>query len=112
MCARTSQMDGTGWLCYCETVRNITVSVPDDVYRRARIRAAERDTSVSALVRKFLLEVGAKETPSEIIESVRSANPNFSATDRLSRDELHDRDTLRREHLSALRDNHKASERD
>src|SRR5690242_11762483 len=23
-------------LCYCETVKNITVSVPDDVYRNAR----------------------------------------------------------------------------
>jgi plasmid stability protein len=35
-------------------VRNITVSVDDETYRRARIRAAENDTSVSAMVRAFL----------------------------------------------------------
>ena len=41
----------------CETVitmKNITVSVDDDTYRRARVVAAQRDTSVSALVREFL----------------------------------------------------------
>jgi plasmid stability protein len=35
-------------------VKNVTVSLPDDVYRWARIKAAERDTSLSALVREFL----------------------------------------------------------
>ena len=37
-------------------MKNITVSVDDETYRRARIKAAERDTSVSALVRGFLIE--------------------------------------------------------
>ena len=36
-------------------MRNITVTIPDDLYRRVRIWAAERDTSVSAVV-KYLLE--------------------------------------------------------
>ena len=35
-------------------MRNITVSVDDETYRRARIVAAEQDTSISALVRDFL----------------------------------------------------------
>ena len=35
-------------------MRNITVSVDDDTHRRSRIRAAELDTSVSALVRTYL----------------------------------------------------------
>jgi hypothetical protein len=35
-------------------VKNITVSVPDDVYRNARVNAAQRDTSVSALVVAYL----------------------------------------------------------
>jgi len=30
------------------------VSVPEPVYRRARVKAAERDRSLSALVREFL----------------------------------------------------------
>jgi hypothetical protein len=35
-------------------VKNITVSVNDDLYRKARLVAAENDTSVSALVRTHL----------------------------------------------------------
>ena len=35
-------------------MKNITVTVPDDVYRAARIRAAERGSSVSALVTEYL----------------------------------------------------------
>jgi hypothetical protein len=36
-------------------MRNITVTLPDDSYRRARVWAAQHDTSVSAVV-KYLLE--------------------------------------------------------
>ena len=35
-------------------MRNITVSVDEETHRLARIRAAELDTSVSALVRDYL----------------------------------------------------------
>ena len=40
----------------CETVpmKNITVSVDEETHRLARIRAAELDTSVSAMVRQYL----------------------------------------------------------
>jgi hypothetical protein len=37
-------------------VKNITLSIDDKTYRMARIRAAEQNTSVSALVKRFLLE--------------------------------------------------------
>jgi hypothetical protein len=33
-------------------MKNIAVSVDDETYRRARVKAAEMDTSVSALVRR------------------------------------------------------------
>ena len=36
-------------------MRNITVTIPDDAYLRARVWAAEHDTSLSAVV-KYLLE--------------------------------------------------------
>ena len=39
-------------------MRNITVSVDEETHRRARIRAAELDTSVSALVRTYLQSLG------------------------------------------------------
>jgi plasmid stability protein len=80
-------------------VKNITVSVPDDVYRRARIKAAERDTSVSALVREFLMTLGEqltdyerrKKLQAEVLGSVRS----FRAGDRLDREDTHKRDAVR-----------------
>ena len=80
-------------------MKNITVSVDDETYRRARIRAAERDTSVSALVRDFLAGLAGDETERERFERLRRLEiearkrvpPGFSATDRLPRDELYDR---------------------
>ena len=87
------------FLRYCDNVKNITVSLPDDVYRRARIKAAERDTSVSALVREFLTSLGDEESDferrkrlqAEVLASVKE----FRAGDRMSREEVHDRDALR-----------------
>ena len=38
--------------CNCANMKNITVTLDDETYRKARIRAAELDTSVSAVVRK------------------------------------------------------------
>jgi plasmid stability protein len=82
-------------------VKNVTISLPDEVYRRARIRAAEWDTSISGLVREFLLQIGSpggteqKRNLKEVIDSIRAAHPNFRASDRLSREALHDRDALR-----------------
>lgn len=34
--------------------RNVTLSVPEDLLKRARVLAAQRDTSVSALVTELL----------------------------------------------------------
>jgi plasmid stability protein len=85
----------------CDTVsmKNITVSIPEGIYRRARIRAAEQDTSVSAVVREFLVRFGGAETERdrrkrlemETMATVRS----FSGSDRLNREALHERDALR-----------------
>ena len=85
--------------------------MPDEVYRRARIRAAERNTSVSALVRDLLSQLGEQDEAERrrdllrgTIDAIRKANPNFSATDLLSREELHDRNALRRLEHPDLRD--------
>ena len=80
-------------------MKNITVSVPDEVYRRARMKAAENDTSVSALVREFLLRLADEESDydrrkrlqNEVLASVK----RFRAGDRLKRDAIHDRNALR-----------------
>ena len=99
-------------LCFCVVVmRNITVTVDDRIHRAARIRAAELDTSVSALVRDYLrslvddqgknMEQSGKASENakadirrrkltEVIESIRLSSPEFSAAENLSRDALYD----------------------
>jgi plasmid stability protein len=76
-------------------VKNITVSVPDDVYRDARIRAAERGSSVSALVGEYLRSLADREAEFSRLEAQRrrvlDQIDRFSAGDRLGRDEIHDR---------------------
>lgn len=76
-------------------MKNITVSVDDDVYRLARIKAAERDTSVSALVKAFLSGLAADEGDFERLareeKELRARIKDFSAGNRLSRGELYER---------------------
>jgi plasmid stability protein len=76
-------------------MKNITVSVPDDVYRNARIRAAERGSSVSALVADYLRSLSQRETEFSQLEAqqqrVRDEIEHFRARDRLDRDSVHDR---------------------
>ena len=76
-------------------MKNITVSVPDDVYREARIRAAERGSSVSALVADYLRSLSERDTEFARLETqqrrVQDEIARFSARDRLGRDELHAR---------------------
>lgn len=76
-------------------MKSITVSLDDDSYRRARIKAATADTSVSALVRDFLTRFAGEESEFEKLqrqeEELRRSVTIFRASDRLSREELHDR---------------------
>ncbi|PVM87450.1 DUF6364 family protein [Caulobacter endophyticus] len=76
-------------------MKNITVSIDEETYRRARIKAAEQDTSVSAMVRRFLVEVAQDESEFERLKrreaEIRAQIKDFSASDRLPRDELYDR---------------------
>ena len=95
-------------LCYRDIVKNITVTVDDETYRQARIKAAERDTSVSALVKGFLVglihgtegdvnsefaRLAAEEQ--RLRERLFSAGKGLRAADNLLRETLHDRHALR-----------------
>ena len=94
-------------------MRNITVSVVDETHRRARIRAAELDTSVSALVRTYLRslagdsgrESAAKpreaESPAElrrreldeVLADFDARRVGLRSSDNLTRNELYDEAT-------------------
>ena len=79
-------------------MKNITVSVENEVYRRARIRAAELETSVSAVVQKTLDEFARKETKHEAylrkLEGLYAIT-HFAVGKRIPRDELYDRKRFR-----------------
>jgi hypothetical protein len=76
-------------------VKNITVSVPDDVYRNARVTAARRDTSVSALVVAYLERLSGRADEFTRLEAlqheVQAEIGQFRAASRLDRDEVHNR---------------------
>ena len=98
-------------------MRNITVSVDDATYRRARIRAAELDTSVSALVRDYLgslvgpggdrtasTEPGPeaavelrRRTLDAVLADFAARGVGLRMADNLSREELYDRNAARAE---------------
>jgi hypothetical protein len=78
-------------------MKNITVSLDDETYRNARMKAAQLDTSVSALVKRFLTELGSTESEFVRLErlerDLRARVPaDFRAADRLTRDQVHERD--------------------
>ena len=95
---------------------DIAVSVDDETYRRSRIRAAELDTSVSALVRTYTCRfltgdagpastVAARATASsvalrhrdldDVIGDFDARGVRLSRRDNLTREELYDEVTSR-----------------
>ena len=76
-------------------MKNITVSVPDDVYRNARVAAAQRDSSLSALVVAYLERLSGRMNEFARLEAlqyeVQAEIGQFRAADRLGRDEVYDR---------------------
>ncbi len=81
-------------------MKNITVSVDEAVYHRARVHAAEEKTSVSAMVGRYLKEIASRKTAFERLKQLEDAtvtelrSHRFSAEDRLKRGALHERDAL------------------
>ena len=84
----------------------ISVAVDDETHRLARIKAAQKGTSMSAMLRDFRLQIleEAGERPPEETEPQRRARMldevmarfdaegvGLSASERLSREELYDR---------------------
>ena len=87
-------------------MKNITVSLDDQTYRHARIVAAERGTSVSALVKQFLVGLGRGGVENERLKDaerqLRDEIAEFRAADRLPREALHER-PLRQQNPSGKR---------
>ena len=79
--------------------RNLTLQLDDEVIRRAKVIAAQRDTSVSKLVADQLADLVADDLNyerahhryRELLATVRGSSGGVH----VSRDELHDRSSLR-----------------
>lgn len=98
----STALDRSQFHSYCESVKNITISVDDLTYRRARLAAARREKSVSALVRDLINDLPTEESEDERFErlkcdeiELRKQIKEFDGGDRLSRDELYDRARFR-----------------
>ena len=87
-------------------MKNITVSVDDETYRLANVKAKAAGTSVSGLVRSYLVSLGQGETienrfdhlrslQDKTLEAIRARGGGLRAVDNLTRRELHERDALR-----------------
>ena len=87
-------------------MKNITVSVDEETHRLVRIRAAELETSVSALVRDYLsgLACGRPvETPrdrrrrlmTEVFEEIRATRSSFNSSENVPREALYERRAAR-----------------
>lgn len=75
---------------------NLTLTIDDDVLRKARIRALELGTSVNALVREYLGQVAgrsaAAEGITEFLDATRGSGAGSGAEGRSwARDDLYDR---------------------
>jgi len=71
------------------------VTVDDEVYRAARRKAAERDTSLSALVAQYLTSLAAEESEPQRLRreerELRGRITTFRASNSRGREDLHDR---------------------
>ncbi len=87
-------------------MKNISVTVDDDTHRRLRIRAAERGTSVSAMIREQMLRVlnGSTQEESEeteperrrrrlreLLDEFQRRGIGLSMKDNLTREEMYQR---------------------
>jgi plasmid stability protein len=75
---------------------NLTLTVDEDILRRARIRALELGTSVNALVRDYLGQLAGRSTAAEGIAEFLDATRNSGAGSggegrTWTRDDIHDR---------------------
>ena len=73
---------------------NLTITVDDELLKRARIRALEENTSVNAVLRKYLESYADTTRPRRAVDRLRQLSRTARAkrgTARWTRDALHER---------------------
>lgn len=74
-------------------MKNVSVSISKEVYRHAQIRAAEMNTSLSAVMKEFLIRFAGEETEFErkkrLQDQVLAGISEFRGGNRIPRDAAH-----------------------
>ena len=77
-------------------MKNITFAVDDEVLDKARVVAAQRKTTVNAMVREFLTEIATRDdrrerARRELVELMRTSKGRLAPDYKFDRDESHER---------------------
>ncbi len=77
-------------------MKNITLAIEDDILERARVVAAEKRTTVNAMVREFLAEVTDRDERREkarvaLLELMRNSKGRMRSDFKFDREETHER---------------------
>ena len=76
-------------------MKNLTITLDDDTYDRACAKAEAERTSVSRLVERLVTDFASSDSEFERLKrrerELRELVTDFDGSDRVSRDELHDR---------------------
>ena len=76
--------------------RNLTLNLPDDLIRRAKVHAARHETTINGFVRQLLEEAlsqtqRTRATVKRALELIRSGPYSEVDPASISREEIHDR---------------------
>ena len=77
-------------------MKNITLAIEDDILERARVVAAEKKTTVNAMVREFLAEITDRDERREkaraaLLDLMRNSKGRMRPDFKFDREETHER---------------------
>ena len=80
-------------------MKNITITVSDELYRTTRVRAAEQGTTVTAIVRGIIEDLAARETgferlareEIELRAALLASGRGLRGAERMAREDVHSR---------------------
>jgi hypothetical protein len=77
-------------------LKNITLAIEDDILERARVVAAEKKTTVNAMVREFLAEITDRDERREkaraaLLDLMRNSKGRMRPDFKFDREETHER---------------------
>ena len=77
-------------------MKNITLAIEDDILDKVRVVAAEKKTTVNAMVREFLADIAGRDerrekARRELLELMRTSTARIRPDFKFDRDETHER---------------------